>query len=183
MFLLLIGLRNPLVLLQCVGYLLRCTLDKTTYPRFLTEHMVLVSEATGRGLVLLRGPTGLGYGYAAAHDIARIKLYKASRAFALQGSGGRYVWRRLFGPVTPSELGLHELAAVVNKTTGSINLARLGLSASQQSLEGMLMFPRYLRCLLGLVFDAMQGGTRGNESRIVVVAVAVAVAAVFIFVV
>lgn len=182
MFLLVIGLRNPLVLLQCVGYLLRCTVDRTAYPRFLSEHTVLVNEAITPGLVLGR-PTGLSYPYVAAHIIARVKLYEASRAFAVQGSRGRHFWRKLFGPVTPSEWELYNLAAVVNKTTGSISLASPGVSASQQSLEGMLVFPRYLRCLVGLVFDAMQGRTRGNESRIVVVAVAVAVAAVFIFVV
>lgn len=179
MFLFLVCLRNPLVFLQCVGYLLWCVVDRRAYPRFVSNHYALGDEAIRYGLVL-GDPRGLGYPYTAAHDIARIRLYEASREFAIHGSSGRQVWRKLFGPVTPAERELHGLAAVVNKTTGAISLASLGVSAGQQRFEAMLIFPRYLRCLLGLLTDALQGGTRGNESRIVMASLALTVAVIVI---
>lgn len=67
--------------------------------------------------------------------------------------------------MTPGDSQLHELAAVVNKMTGNIRLGLLGISRSQESIESALVFPRYLRCILGLVGDTIQGGVRGNESR------------------
>jgi hypothetical protein len=73
-------------------------------------------------------------------------------------------------------MGLHGLAAVVNKTTVHISLQILGIRPSQKAIERRLMFPRYVRCLLGLVFDALHGGVRGNESRVLLVAVAIATA-------
>ena len=68
MLLLVVGLRNALVLLQCVGYLLWSTLDRTAYPKFFRAHTALVNEAIIHGLVLGR-PTGLGYSYAGAHIV------------------------------------------------------------------------------------------------------------------
>lgn len=179
MFLLLVGLRNPLVFLHCVGYLLWCVVDRTAYPRFLSNHLALVQEAIGWGMVV-GDARGLSYPYIAAHIIAKIKLYKASREFALHGSSGSHVWRKLFGPVTPAESELVGLAAVINKMTGSVNYAVLGIRPSQRRFEAMLIFPRYLRCLLGLLTDALQGRTRGNESRIVIASLALTVTVILI---
>jgi hypothetical protein len=105
--------------------------------------------------------------------VARIELYSSSREFALHGSSGRHFWRKLFGPITPSNYELHELSAVVNKMTGVVNLAALGVSLPQQQFENKFFIFRYARCVLGLVSDALQGGCRGNESRIQVAGVAV----------
>ena len=139
-----------------------------------------MSEAISHGIDLdSPGGGGLTNPYSAAHTIARIKLYESSRAFAINGSRGRHVWRKIFGPITPSTRELHELAAVVNKMTGSMSLGILGISEGQRHLEATLIFPRYLRCLLGLVFDTLHGGIRGNESRIVMASLALTVTVIF----
>jgi hypothetical protein len=141
--------------------------------------LALVQEAIGYGLVL-SSSRGLENPYTAAHIIARIRLYEASREFAIHGSSGRQVWRKLFGPVTPAETELAQLTAVVNKITGSISYARLGIRPGQQRFEAMLIFPRYLRCLLGLLIDALQGRTRGNESRVVIASLVLTVSLILI---
>lgn len=171
MFLLLVALRNPVVFAQCVVYLLWCTVDQRPFNRYISDRLIVLNEAIANGLQLDE-PRGLSSGYTAAHVLARIKLYEASRGFALQGNRGRYIWRKLFGPVTPGTTELYGLAAVANTTTGSMSLRRLGVSASQRHIESMLVFPRYLRCVFALLFYALGGGTRGNESRIVLSLVA-----------
>ena len=166
MFLLLVLVRNPYVFMKSIAYLLLLR----SFPVYIKENISLVQEATGHGLAgMPSGSTGgLSYAYTAAHSFARIELYRASRPVALRGSVGRQVWRKLYGPVTPGDRELHELAAVVNKITGYATVRELGVSPAQARLERALLFPRYLRCLIGLLFDAAQGRTRGNESRIIV---------------
>jgi len=167
MFLLLVLVRNPYVFMKSITYLL----SLRSFPDYINEHLSLVQEAIGNGLAGMPSgsPGGLSYAYAATHAFARIELYKASRPAAMHGSVGRQVWRKLYGPVTPGDRELHELAAVVNKITGYAAVRELGVSLAQERLERILFFPRYLRCLIGLLFDAGQGRTRGNESRIIVI--------------
>jgi len=110
--------------------------------------------------------------YTAAHIFARVELYKASREFALRGSSGCYIWRKIFGPITPGEIELHELAAVINKMTGYFSLQAIGIPLSQRQIESILFFPRYIRCLLGLLLDAIQGRTKGNEARVLLTSIA-----------
>lgn len=84
MFLLLVDLRNPLVFLQSVVYLLLCASNRLADPRFIDKQSALVQKAIVYGLNL-GFPRGLSYPYNAAHIIARITLYEASRAFAING--------------------------------------------------------------------------------------------------
>ena len=167
MFLLLVLVRNPYVFMKSITYLLLLR----SFPDYIREHHSIVQEAVHNGLAGMPGggPGGLTYAYAAAHSFARIELYMASRTFALRGSAGRQVWRKLYGPVTPGDRELHELAAVVNKITGYAAVSESGVSAARERLERTLFFPRYLRCVIGLLFDAARGRTRGNEGRIIVV--------------
>lgn len=181
MFLLLVLLRNPFVFAKAVCYLLILSVYHRAYSLYVVNHNTVWLESIGVGLGLER-PSGVGFAYTAAHVIARIELYSASRAFALRGSTGRHLWRVLFGPVTPGDHELHELAAVANKITGYATVSELGVSAGQEALERALVFPHYLRCLLGLLVDALQGRTRGNESRIVVSLVAAIAVALFAFI-
>ena len=141
-----------------------------SFPDYIREHHSLVQEAIGHGLAGMPSgnPGGLSYAYNAAHAFARIELYMASRPVALRGSVGRHLWRKLYGPVTPGDHGLHELATVVNKITGYAAVRDLGVHYAAERQERTFVIPRYLRCLSGLLFDAIQGGTRGNESRIIV---------------
>ena len=166
MFLLLVLIRNPYVFMKSLAYLLLLR----SFPVYIEEHLSLVQEAIGHGLAELPSgsPGSLSYAYSAAHSFARIELYMASRPVALRGSVGRQVWRKLYGPVTPGDSELQELAAAVNKMTGYAAVRELGVPLAQERLERTLFFPRYLRCLIGLLFDATQGRTRGNESRIIV---------------
>ena len=156
MFLLLVAVRNPLVFLQTIGYLLRSLVDRRAYHVYVVNHRHVAQEAAVYGLEI-GYPRGLTYAYTASHIIARLKLCEASRDFALQGSTGKNTWRKIFGPVTPATRDLHELAAVVNKTTGTINLASLGVAPKQRRVETLLVFPRYLRCILGFYLMPFRG--------------------------
>ena len=178
MFLLLVLVRNPYVFLKSITYLLLLR----SFPVYIKKNLSVVQEAISHGLAGMPSgsPGGLSYAYAAAHSFARIELYMASRSVALRGSVGRQVWRKLYGPVTPSDGELHELAAVVNKITGYAAVRELGVA--QERLERTLFFPRYLRCLIGLLFDAAQGRTRGNESRIIVVSTLGLAAEIFVII-
>ena len=167
MFLLLVLIRNPLSFLKSIAYLLLLLVHRQPYYVYITNHNSVLMEAIGRGLSFDE-TDGLGFAYTAAHNIARIELYMASRTFALRGSVGHYFWRKPFGPVTPGDFELHGLCDVANKLTGSMTHSRLGVAATQDSVERILLFPRYLRCVFGLLFDALQGGIRGNESRVFV---------------
>lgn len=138
--------------------------------------------------------------YAAIHNAARIELYHASSGVALKGSRGVNCWRRALGPVTPAgqepssgsrawwaegaassdNAALADLAAVVNKMTGTILYPGLGISEAQEAVERRLVLPRYLRCLLGLLTDAVQGRIRGNESRRLLFHCALAATVVYI---
>ncbi len=164
MFLFLVLVRNPYVFMKSITYLFFLR----SYPDYVREHCSIVQEAIGHGLAGMPSgsPGGLSYAYTAAHAVARIELYMAARPVALRGSVGRQMWRKLYGPVTPGDGQLHEIASVVNKITGYAAVHELGGSTAQERLDRAL--PRYLRCLIGLLFDAVRGSTRGNESRIIV---------------
>ncbi len=184
MFLLLVLIRNPIAFIRAV------TLDFTfghpvwAYGRYSYRSRGLQQEAISYVLfpddVNRKGLVDPAAWYAAAHNIARFELYRASRDYALKGNTGKYVWRKVFGPVTPGTHELHVIAAVASKTTGRIVLRALGISASQERIESALVFPRYLRCVLGLVTDALQGGVRGNEGRRLLAQVALAGAAIYL---
>ncbi len=62
------------------------------------------------------------------------------------------------------------LAAIANKTTGGYSLGAAGIPPGQIAFERALIFPRYVRCLGGLLLDAaIEWNTvRGNEARLVV---------------
>lgn len=180
MFLLLVLFRNPLVFFRAILLDFNLGHPDWSYGQFITKRQELIQESIRYSLSIerTRGRNPVSAWYALAHYVARVLLYQAGRDHALQGNVGRHAWRKVFGPVTPGDVQLHELAAVVNKVTGRMNLATLGISEAQESLESSLIFPRYLRCTLGLVTDAIQGRVRGNESRrlfahIIVVAIVV----------
>lgn len=166
MFLLLVLVRNPYVFLRSIPYLLLWR----SFPRYLVRHASDVQEAVDHGLAGMPtgSPNGPRYAYTAAHAFARIELYRASRSVAIRGTVGRHIWRKLYGPVTPGDAALHELAAVVNKITGYDKISDPNVPIASQTLEQSALIPRYRRCLVGLLLGAVQGGTRGNESRIIV---------------
>ena len=58
-----------------------------------------------------------------------------------------------------------------------INYAGLGYSEAHEKMEDRLVIPRYLRCVLGLMTDALQGRIRGNEARRVIATAAATVLA------
>ena len=84
-------------------------------------------------------------------DVARIEWWKAVEPLAL--ARGQYA--------------LNELGAVVRNGTGTSSSAGLGVSRTQQQIEGayILFAPRYTRSIFALLFDAMHGGLRGEEAR------------------
>lgn len=104
----------------------------------------------------------------AAHAVARVEFYMAGRPVALRGNVGRQLWRKFYWPVTPGDGELRELAAVVNKITGCAEFTESTVSSNPESLGRNAPVARYPRCLMGLLSDAVQGRTRGNESRIIV---------------
>ena len=182
MFLVLVLLRNPVVFALTLFRYVHFLVSDSAFGAYVAPRHPAIDEALRAGLGsggALERRIRVVAAYEQAHFFARYELYRASREFALNGSRGRHLWRKLFGPVTPGEVELRFLAAVVNNTTGYLSvLARLGMGPSRRATERMLVFPRYFRCLLGLVFDAMCGGVRGNESRVIVAAAAAIAAAV-----
>ena len=171
MFLILILFRNPVVCLKAIGFGLICVFRFRTYYSYINTNREVINEGITYGLGLESERT-VCPPYTASHVFARVELYKAGRQFALRGSCGRYIWRKAFGPVTPGTRELHELAAVTNKMTGYLSLRVLGILPPQEHIESILFFPRYIRCLFGLLFDALQGRTRGNEARVLLACLA-----------
>lgn len=167
MFLLLVLVRNPIAFLRALFLDFSFGHPKWAYAQYIRKHIDLAQESA-RHLLHIEDTSRRGFldgWYAAAHGIARLELYCAGREYALKGNAGRYAWRKVFGPISAGQQQLHELAAVTNKTTGFLSLRALLVSRSQEQVESALIVPRYLRCLLGLVADALQGGARGNEGR------------------
>jgi len=163
MCLLLVLIRNPLAFLRSITYLL----PFRSFSAYTRNHSSLVHDAIGYGLAgMPRDRSGLSYAYAAAHAVARIEIYMASRSVALHGSIGRNVWRKLFGPITPGDNQLYVLAEVVNKITGHPGKGELNTPIDPDRLDQNRVAARYLRGVLGLLSDAKKGGIRGNESRI-----------------
>ena len=183
MFLLLVLIRNPVIFLRAI-FLGSIANPVSAYGTYITKSSTFFNDVNLHGIVIDRidGKWLLPAWYTAVHAIARMELYRAGREYALQGNVGWKTWRKALGPVTPGEYQLFELAAVCNKMRGQVPLYTLGLSRSQIQLESLLFFPRYLRCLLGLLGDAIQGRVRGNESRRVFVHVAAATAAIVVLV-
>ena len=142
-----------------------------SFPGYVLKHASEVQEAVDHGIAGMPtgSPNGLRYAYTAAHAFAQIELYRASRSVAIRGTVGRQIWRKLYGPVTPGDRALHELAAVVNKITGYDKISDSGVPIASGTSEHSSLIPRYRRCLVGLLHGAAQGGTRGNESRIIVI--------------
>lgn len=165
MFLILVLFRNPVVFIKAIGFGLICVFRFITYYSYIDTNHEVIKEGIENGLGLESERT-VCPPYTAAHVFARVELYKAGREFALRGSSGRYIWRKVFGPITPGTSELYELAAVVNKMTGYFSLGALGIPLAQRQIESILFFPRYIRCLFGLLFNALQGRTRGNEARV-----------------
>ena len=170
MFLLLVLVRNPYAFMKSIVYLLSIR----SFSAYLGTHYAMVQEAIEHGLAEVPRPShvgkrgGLAYAYATAHAVARVELYMAGRPVALNGNVGRQLWRIFYGPVTPGDGELRELAAVVNKITGYAEFTESTVSPSPESLGRNSLITRYPKCLLGLLSDAVQGRTRGNESRIIV---------------
>ena len=174
MFLTLVLIRNPVAFCWAIFVGAAALINPRFGALYLSRRIdpaIITETATGGQMLALvsRWPSGVlarfAYAYCLAHDVARVELYRAGRDFALRGNTGVHSWRRVFGPVTPGPRQLGELAAVVNKTTGYISLTWLAIPPTQQAIEALLFFPRYLRCLLGLATDAIQGRVRGNEAR------------------
>ena len=203
MFLLLVFVRNPIAFVRAAWIgLSRDTIEGDNIP--LQEvldaiRVGLVMEHTAfHGGIIAK----ISERYAAIHNAARIELYRAAKPVALRGTTGVNAWRKFLGPVTPAGqkpaattpgwfaegadssvmAALADLAAVINKTTGMISYAGLGIGEVQKHAEDRLIFPRYARCLLGLLTDAIQGRIRGNESRRLLVHLGVAVAVAYLLV-
>ena len=169
MFLLLMLVRNPYAFMKSIIYLL----SLRSFSAYLGTHHALVQEAIDHGLAEVpradqvgkRG--GLAYAYATAHAVARVGLYMAGRPVALKGNVRSQLWRKFYGPVTPSDGELRELAAVVNKITRYVEFTESTVSPKPESLDRKYSIARYPRCLMGLLSDGVQGRTRDNESRII----------------
>jgi len=88
-------------------------------------------------------------------DVARIEWWQSCEQMALA--------RVAAGNLT----ALEDLGGVIRNGTGTSSLRRLGIARTQQEIEGAFFFfaPRYTRSLFAMVFDALHGGVRGNESR------------------
>lgn len=178
-------IRNPFAFVRAVTYgfngLLRPRAGKIA--RYIEQHSSLIADAIESEVCVeptSRAP--LLSAFAGVHNVARFELYGASRDYALRGNTGRYAWRKLFGPVTPAESQLHELAAVVNKTTGELSLYYYmrDRAPRQYFIERTLLFPRYQRAMLGLLFDAVQGNVRGNEARRLLVSMTLVGALIYV---
>lgn len=173
MFLLLVVFRNPIIGLKAIGFGIACIFSMKPYHNYIggtTSHSLISEMLSYRLAPGVEEPErNLCPPYTAAHVFARMELYKAGRHFALHGSTGRHIWRKPFGPVTPSPRSLDGIVAVANKMTGYMSLARLGIPQGQRRMEERLVFPRYMRCLLGLfLMDTILGNTTGNEARVLV---------------
>ncbi len=169
MFLVLVLIRNPFVFLKAVGIAVSRLVRPGSYAKYIEDNRVLIGEAIQKGLWIVaplsRNP--ITDAYARAHDTARLQLYAAGREYALCGNTGRFAWRKLFGPVTPGDHQLEHLVAVIYKMTGHLRLyAYMEDSAPRRRfVETALLFPRYIRVVVGLLLDALQGDVRGNEAR------------------
>jgi hypothetical protein len=88
--------------------------------------------------------------FVAPGDLLRIEGYRIMRNTAGQ-----------------TENGLAELAATLNKMTGSLSSSASGISRGQQQIErGFLFFsPRYTRAAMALISDVYRGGTSGELAR------------------
>lgn len=167
MFLVLVLFRNPVIFVKAITLALRNLANPRAFPSYITEQWDVYVQAIEYGLHLgTSASRGAWASYSVAHDVARAELYKAGRDYALKGNTGRHTWRAVFGPVMPGERELFALVDVVNKMTGSFMYAGRGFSRSQQQIESVLLVPRYVRCVVGLILDAFSGGVRGNEARV-----------------
>ena len=203
MFLLLVFIRNPIAFARAIWIgLSRDTVAGDNIP--LQE----VTDAIRQGLVMEHTAFKRGIvarfreRYAVIHNAARIELFRAAEPVALRGTTGMNAWRKFLGPVTPAGqkpadttrswfaegadssviAALADLAAVINKTTGMISYAGLGIGEAREHAEDRLIFPRYSRCLLGLLTDAIQGRIRGNESRRLLIHLGIAAGVAYLLV-
>lgn len=118
-----------------------------------------LTEAFGPGSVLERTP-GL--------NRAKGLFAPFNRAFDAMGDTARIEWARALLPnAEAAGANLDELASFINKATGTMSTAALGVSPAQRALESSLLFysPRMTRAALAIVGDAMRGGMRGERSR------------------
>jgi hypothetical protein len=176
LFLILVLFRNPVVFIKAIRFAVICLFDSNRYAGYISgdislSHGQAVAHGLGQDYPFLEdhpfhnSPAIVAYN--AAHVFARTELYKAGSEFALRGSKGRYLWRKLFGPVTPGEDELYRLANVVNSMTGYCDFALDGISGDRARTEQILIFPRYLRCLSSLLSVALlSGGVKGNEAGV-----------------
>lgn len=104
----------------------------------------------GRTGYSIPGFQQFGESFSVAGDVARLYWWQAMEATAAKR-----------GPQ-----GLQELGDFINKATGTMSMANLGISPRQQAIETMVGFaPRFARATFGLIADAFQGGLRGELAR------------------
>lgn len=125
----------------------------------------MVKEAANIGAMLQGGRAGIvgapgrfvgagferfGAGFSNAGNVARTLLWESLEPMAARRGAE----------------ALKELAAWVNKATGTVSSRSLGLSKNQMAIETLTLFaPRFTRATLGLLADALQGGLRGELAR------------------
>tara|TARA_R100000808_G_scaffold8913_1_gene24876 strand:+ start:2266 stop:6363 length:4098 start_codon:yes stop_codon:yes gene_type:complete len=90
-------------------------------------------------------------------DYIRWELYRALKPVALR--------KAQQSSVNPDQY-LHEMASVINKMTGVLPNASIGIRGGQAAVERTFLFAsRYYRGSFGLLADIFQGGIRGSEAR------------------
>ncbi len=94
--------------------------------------------------------------YSAFGEVARDELWKALRYKVIDKTTGKF----------DTKLA-RELAATIDKMSGSLNINTLLIGKSQKEFENGFMFfaSRYTRAGLALAADVFRGGLKGSEER------------------
>ena len=97
---------------------------------------------------------GVERNFESALTISKVEMWKALKASAIKSG-------------LPKEEALRQLGSHINKMTGTVSMAGMGLRpTTQQAMGGMLMFaPRYRLATYGLMRDIFRGGLQGELAR------------------
>ena len=92
--------------------------------------------------------------FESALSMAKVEMWKGLKPMALKSG-------------LPKEEALRQLGSHINKMTGTVSMAGMGLRpTTQQALGGMLMFaPRYRLATYGLMRDIFRGNLQGQLAR------------------
>jgi len=97
----------------------------------------------------------------------RQTIGRGEAAFGMWGDVARKEMWEAFGPRYIAQGKSFEYARVINRMTGVMSTAELGLGASQRAVEQAFVFfaPRYKRAGFAFMADIFKGGLTGSEAR------------------